>query len=201
MKIFCRLISLALVLLMVFAFSSCANDETANVLYNSWHKNTFFGGYMYSSGMLIDMETQEQIKLTRDVFDSYRKDSQRILGYYVDGDYIYYSSSSKQYVYNISTSKWIKKTWSGLTDFIGVYVHIGGNYMLNAKSPCNRIDNEIRGCRDNNIIILVLVLIPRINFIYLFIPKLLNYFFSFATGNVLHKGEELFHYISPIKEL
>lgn len=91
MKIFRRLTALALVLLSVFTFSSCTNGETANTIYNSWHKNAFFGGYMYSSEMLVDMETGENVKLTRDVFDNYRKDSQRILGYYVDGDYIYYS--------------------------------------------------------------------------------------------------------------
>ena len=92
MRIFRRLIALSLALLATFTLSSC-NSNQIDKIYNSFHKNSFFGEYMYSSGALVDMKTNEQVKLTSDVFDTYRKDGQRILGYFVDGDYIYYSVS------------------------------------------------------------------------------------------------------------
>lgn len=92
MKIFRRLIAFSLALLATLALSSCKGNQTDKI-YNSFHKNAFLGEYMYSSGVLIDTKTNEQVELTRDVFDTYRKDGQRVLGYYVDGDYIYYSVS------------------------------------------------------------------------------------------------------------
>jgi hypothetical protein len=69
-----------------------------------------------------------------------------LYGVYVwaDGDNIYYSSSSTQYVLDKSTSTWTSKTWSGLTSFSGDYVWTDGDnvyysdpsyqYILNKQS-------------------------------------------------------------------
>ena len=43
-----------------------------------------------------------------------------------DGDTIYYSSGSEQYVLNKATSTWEEKTWYGLTDFDPQYVWSDG---------------------------------------------------------------------------
>ena len=38
---------------------------------------------------------------------------------WTDGDNIYYSNGTSQYVLDKSTSTWTTKTWTGLTDFNG----------------------------------------------------------------------------------
>ena len=45
---------------------------------------------------------------------------------WTDGENTYYSSSSEQYVLNKETSTWEEKTWSGLTNFSGVYIWTDG---------------------------------------------------------------------------
>ena len=55
---------------------------------------------------------------------------------WTDGDNIYYSFGSNQYVLNKSTSTWSTKTWSGLTSFNGTRIWTDGDniyYSYNAK--------------------------------------------------------------------
>ena len=56
---------------------------------------------------------------------------------WTDGENIYYSSDSTQYVLDKSTSTWTTKTWTGLTSFRGGYVWTDGErvyYSRNAYS-------------------------------------------------------------------
>ena len=46
---------------------------------------------------------------------------------WTDGDNIYYSNNSEQYVLDKSTSTWAEKTWTGLTSFRGDYVWTDGD--------------------------------------------------------------------------
>ena len=46
---------------------------------------------------------------------------------WTDGDNIYYSNGSNQYVLNKATSTWSAKTWSGLTSFAAPYIWTDGD--------------------------------------------------------------------------
>ena len=46
---------------------------------------------------------------------------------WTDGDNIYYSNGSNQYVLNKTTSTWSAKTWTGLTSFAGSYTWTDGD--------------------------------------------------------------------------
>ena len=48
---------------------------------------------------------------------------------WTDGDNIYYSSSSTQYVLDKATSTWTTKTWNGLTSFDGSRVWTDGDII------------------------------------------------------------------------
>ena len=50
---------------------------------------------------------------------------------WTDGDNVYYSNNSDQYVLNKSTSTWEPKTWEGCSDFLGAAVwKVGNNIYL-----------------------------------------------------------------------
>ena len=63
---------------------------------------------------------------------------------WTDGEYIYYSSGSNQYVLDKSTSTWSTKTWSGFSNIYGnsvwtdgdniYYSYSGSNYILNKST-------------------------------------------------------------------
>ena len=63
---------------------------------------------------------------------------------WTDGDNIYYSVNTKQYVLNKSTSTWETKTWSGLTDFSGEYIWTDGDniYYSPGTSSGQRVLNK-----------------------------------------------------------
>ena len=60
---------------------------------------------------------------------------------WTDGDNIYYSDGSKQYLYDKATHSWIKKEWWGCNNMLGKYIWTDGtnvyysyereNYVLN----------------------------------------------------------------------
>ena len=52
---------------------------------------------------------------------------------WTDGDNIYYSNSSTQYVLNKATSTWSAKTWTGLTSFMGSYIWTYGENIYYSK--------------------------------------------------------------------
>ncbi len=53
---------------------------------------------------------------------------------WTDGDNIYYSYSSNQYVLDKNTSTWTKKTWTGLTRFDRPYIWTDGNNIYYSYS-------------------------------------------------------------------
>ena len=59
----------------------------------------------------------------------------RASGIWTDGQNIYYSNGSEQYVLNKETSTWAVKAWNGLTSFKGEYVWTDGQniYYSNAS--------------------------------------------------------------------
>ena len=56
---------------------------------------------------------------------------------WTDGDNIYYSKDSEQYVLTKSTSTWTKKTWSGLTSFDGAQIWTDGDNIY-----CSNYDTQ-----------------------------------------------------------
>ncbi len=66
------------------------------------------------------------------------------IGGYVwtDGDNIYYSNGSTQYVLNKSTSTWSTKTWSGLTNFNGNRVWTDGYNIYYSDSSTQYVLNK-----------------------------------------------------------
>ena len=75
---------------------------------------------------------------------------------WTDGSDIYYSDASNQYVLDKSTSTWSAKTWSGLTNFVGMRIWTDGSniyysdqsnqYAFTSKYE----DNDMVSARDIN---------------------------------------------------
>ena len=57
---------------------------------------------------------------------------------WTDGENIYYSLQSKQYVLNKETSIWTQKTWSGLTSFVGDSIWTDGKNIYHSSGSADR---------------------------------------------------------------
>ena len=66
-------------------------------------------------------------------------------GIWTDGENIYYSNGTTQYVLNKSTSTWSAKTWSGLTSFYGYNIWTDGTniYCSNTESAYGTVGNYV----------------------------------------------------------
>ena len=58
---------------------------------------------------------------------------------WTDGDNIYYSIGSSQYVLDKSTSTWSAKTWTGLTSFYGDYIWTDGDNIYYSYNSTNYV--------------------------------------------------------------
>ena len=61
---------------------------------------------------------------------------------WTDGDNIYYSNNSNQYVLNKATSTWTTKTWTGLTNFYGEYVWTDGDNIYYSDGTTQKVLNK-----------------------------------------------------------
>lgn len=61
---------------------------------------------------------------------------------WTDGENIYYSSSTTQYVLDKSTSNWTTKTWTGLTNFYGSYVWTDGENIYYSNNTTQKVLNN-----------------------------------------------------------
>ena len=71
---------------------------------------------------------------------------------WTDGDNIYYSSGTEQYVLDKSTSTWNPKTWSGLESFRGDWVWTDGdNIYYSNSSVWYVLDKSIPTTKEQNV--------------------------------------------------
>ena len=61
---------------------------------------------------------------------------------WTDGENIYYSYGSNQYVLNKSTSTWTAKTWNGLSEFYGSYIWTDGTNIYYSYSNTQMVLNK-----------------------------------------------------------
>ena len=63
---------------------------------------------------------------------------------WTDGNNIYYSSSTNQYVLDIATSTWNTKTWNGLTSFDGNNIWTDGNNIYHSSGTTHYVLKSIQ---------------------------------------------------------